>query len=119
MEDKTDLFSGVELDLSEVQALEEQGQKEKEQKALYEQQVIEQQKAADAKAEAEKPLTFGDYATEIPKAVYLGARDTAASLITLPEQLIDFATGEMAREGATEEGYQPEWDDWMEDKALL
>ena len=116
MEDKTDLFSGTELDLSEIQSLEEQGQKEKEQKALYEQQVIEQQKAADAKAEAEKPLTFGDYATEIPKALYLGARDTAASIITLPEQLIDLFTGEMAEEAKTEAGYQPEWDDWMEDK---
>ena len=43
MEDKTDLFSGMELDLSEIQSLEDQGQKEKEQKALYEKQVIEQQ----------------------------------------------------------------------------
>ena len=53
----------------------------------------------------------GEYVKEVFSAVGGGIQDTASSLVTLPERVIDFATGEMARESKTKEGYKPEWDD--------
>ncbi len=102
--------------LAEINELEEEGRQRAEKEAEYEAAIDAQNKAELQKQEDEKPLTAGDYLTEIPKALYLGTRDTAASLITLPEQIMDFFSGEMAEEAKTDEGYQPEWDDWMEDK---
>ena len=61
----------------------------------------------------EKDLTFGDYVGEIPKALLAGGRDTVASLITLPEQIIDWFSGDMSREHKEEGGYDPSWDDWL------
>ena len=57
----------------------------------------------------------GEYVKEVFSAVGGGIQDTASSLVTLPERVIDFATGEMARESKTEEGYKPEWDDFFVD----
>ena len=57
----------------------------------------------------------GEYVKEVFSAVGGGIQDTASSLVTLPERVIDFATGEMARESKTDEGYKPEWDDWFVD----
>ena len=54
----------------------------------------------------------GEYTKEIFSALGGGLQDTASSLITLPERLIDMATGEMARE-QKEGGYTAEWDDWF------
>ena len=69
--------------------------------------------AVQAAEEVEdKELTLGDRVKDVAVAPFLGIRDTASSFITLPEQIIDFATGEMARE-AKEGGYDTEWDDWM------
>ena len=57
----------------------------------------------------------GEYVKEVFNAVGGGIQDTASSLITLPERVIDLATGEMARESKTKEGYKPEWDDFFVD----
>ena len=57
----------------------------------------------------------GEYVKEVFSAVGGGIQDTASSLVTLPERVIDFATGEMARESKTKEGYKPEWDDFFVD----
>ena len=54
----------------------------------------------------------GEYTKEIFSALGGGIQDTASSLITLPERIIDMATGEMARE-QKEGGYTAEWDDWF------
>ena len=54
----------------------------------------------------------GEYTKEIFSALGGGLQDTASSLITLPERIIDMATGEMARE-QKEGGYTAEWDDWF------
>ena len=54
----------------------------------------------------------GEYTKEIFSALGGGIQDTASSLITLPERIIDFATGEMGRENK-EGGYKAEWDDWF------
>ena len=40
----------------------------------------------------------GEYTKELFSAIGGGIQDTASSLVTLPERVIDFATGEMARE---------------------
>ena len=55
----------------------------------------------------------GEYTKEIFAALGGGLQDTASSLITLPERIIDFATGEMGREAKEEGGYKAEWDDWF------
>jgi hypothetical protein len=57
----------------------------------------------------------GEYVKEAFSAIGGGLQDTASSLVTLPERVIDFATGEMAREAKTKEGYKPEWDDFFVD----
>ena len=57
----------------------------------------------------------GEYVKEVFSAVGGGIQDTASSLVTLPERVIDLATGEMARESKTKEGYKPEWDDFFVD----
>ena len=57
----------------------------------------------------------GEYVKEVFSAVGGGIQDTASSLVTLPERIIDAATGEMARESKTKEGYKPEWDDFFVD----
>jgi len=57
----------------------------------------------------------GEYVKETFSALGGGAQDTLSSLVTLPERIIDAATGEMAREAKTDEGYKPEWDDWFVD----
>ena len=57
----------------------------------------------------------GEYVKEVFSAVGGGIQDTASSLVTLPERVIDFATGEMGRESKTKEGYKPEWDDFFVD----
>ena len=48
----------------------------------------------------------GEYVKEVFSAVGGGIQDTASSLVTLPERVIDLATGEMARESKTKEGYK-------------
>ena len=80
-------------------------------------QEREKESEAEAAVEAaketeDKELTLGDRVKDVAVAPFLGIRDTASSFITLPEQIIDFATGEMAKE-AKEGGYDTEWDDWM------
>ena len=82
-------------------------------------QEREQAREAEAAAiqaeeqEAEdKELNLGDRVKDVAVSGVVGLRDTASSFITLPEQIIDFATGEMSRE-SKEGGYDTEWDDWL------
>ena len=80
---------------------------EQERAALREQEAQEE----EAKAEANKPdqgANLGDYIVDTVKAPIAGARDAAANLITIPERVIDFASGE-----AFEEGYETEWDNFL------
>ena len=93
--------------------------------AVINMQEAEQERAAsreqeaqedEARAEANKPeekANLGDYITDTVKAPIAGARDAAANLITVPERVIDFISGEMQEEAATEEGYQTEWDSML------
>ena len=88
-------------------------------KEAYRLQQVEiaEQNAAQQKAELEDSRNkekwgVGEYTKEIFSALGGGIQDTASSLITLPERIIDMATGEMARE-QKEGGYTAEWDDWF------
>ena len=79
----------------------------------------EQRKAtqAQAQAEVEDPRNkekwgVGEVIKETTSAIGGGLQDTASSLITAPERIIDFFTGEMERENKAG-GYKPEWDDFF------
>ena len=57
--------------------------------------------------------TVGDYAADTLIGAGSGFRAGVSTIITAPERVIDYFNGEMEEEEATEEGYQPEWDDFM------
>jgi hypothetical protein len=79
--------------------------------------IREQKEVEDNNAEVEANLQekpdLGDYVKDTAVGVAGGLQDTASSLITLPERVIDFFSGEMGEEAKTEEGYKAEWDDWF------
>ena len=92
---KDEELANVAIELGEA-ALERE---DEEARAAEEEERI---KAAEAKAEAEKN-TAGE---ELTSAVTGGLRDTASSLVTLPERVNDMFSGEMQREG---DDYEPEF----------
>tara|TARA_Y100000814_G_C12361588_1_gene409291 strand:+ start:3071 stop:6886 length:3816 start_codon:yes stop_codon:yes gene_type:complete len=77
-----------------------------------EQEVPEEVIPEEAKPEPEGP-TAGDYVADTFIGLGAGARDIASNIITTPERVIDFFSGEMEEEGKTEEGYKTEWDQFM------
>ena len=95
----------------EAQEVQEQYNKEKEQRDL---EAEEARKRALIEEEKNRKANLGDYIKDTGVGVVAGVQDTASSLITLPERIIDFFTGEMARENK-EGGYKAEWDDWFVD----
>ena len=95
----------------EAQEVQEQYNKEKEQREL---EAEEARKRALIEEEKNRKANLGDYIKDTGVGVVAGVQDTASSLITLPERIIDFFTGEMARENK-EGGYKAEWDDWFVD----
>ena len=72
----------------------------------------EAQKQLLVEQEKNKKANLGDYIKDTGVGVVAGVQDTASSLITMPERIIDYFTGEMGREG---KDYKPEWDDWFVD----
>ena len=82
------------------------------QKAVNNEVEVEQEEVAK---EIVKPEghTIGDYAADTLIGAGSGFRKGVGNIITAPERVIDYFNGEMAEEEATEEGYQPEWDDFM------
>ena len=75
-------------------------------------QLTQQKESEIEDSRNKKNWGIGEYTNELFSAIGGGVQDTASSLVTLPERLIDFATGEMGRENK-EGGYKPEWDDWF------
>ena len=71
------------------------------------------QAEATAQEEEDPANDLGDYIRDTAVGVVGGLQDTASSLITAPERVIDAFTGEMAEEAKTKEGYRTEWDDWF------
>ena len=80
----------------------------------FSQDVAEAKAKQDAE-QADPNNDLGDYIRDTAVGVVGGLQDTASSLVTVPERVIDAFTGEMGREAQTEEGYQTEWDDWFTD----
>ena len=74
---------------------------------------FEKDQVDDEEVNLEEKPDLGDYVKDTAVGVVGGLQDTASSLITLPERVIDFFTGEMGEEAKTDEGYKPEWDDWF------
>ena len=72
-----------------------------------------------AKAELKDPRDaekwgFKALAKEGQSILSGGLQDTASSITTFPERTIDAFSGEMARERKTEQGYQPDWDPFVD-----
>jgi hypothetical protein len=93
--------------------------REQQEAIRLQQQEQDEQLALQKKKEIEDTRNkenwgVGEYTKEIFSALGGGLQDTASSIITLPERIIDFATGEMGRENK-EGGYKAEWDDWFVD----
>ena len=65
-------------------------------------------------AEQEDPRNKQDWGLagvtkEVQSALAGGLQDTASSLATFPERVVDMFSGEMAAENKTEQGYRPDW----------
>ena len=91
-----------------------QESKESNEEAIQqEKQQVDQVTPITPEPKEETKATAMDYVKDTGTGVYLGLKDTARSIVTLPEQIIDFFSGEMSREG---KDYDPEWDDWMTSK---
>ena len=96
------------------QFIQEQQAKEK---AFGEQEAAQQAAEAQLVAEQEDPRNRENWGVagvvkELQAAFGGGIQDTASSIVTLPERLLDTANGEIQREQA-EGGYDTEWDDWF------
>ena len=90
----------VEIDLAEKQKVESEAKEDG-----------QEVNPVEVKSEEENdPATLMDYVKDTGTGVYKGLQQTASSLVTLPEQVLDYFNGEMAREG---KDYKPEWDDWF------
>ena len=105
-------ISGDGLTIKETAAAVENMQEAEQERAVLRQQNIEQE---EQKAEANKPegANLGDYIADTVKAPIAGVRDGVANIITAPERVIDFVSGEMQEESETEEGYETEWDKFL------
>jgi hypothetical protein len=99
-------MSGDGLSEEETAAAVENMQAAEQERAAVQQQYAEQEEQA---AEVNKPegANLGDYIADTVKAPIAGARDAAANLITFPERVIDMASGKMAEDQKSEEGYDP------------
>ena len=100
-------LSGDGLSEEETAAAVANMQAAEQERAAVQAQYAEQEEQA---AEVNKPegANLGDYITDTIKAPIAGVREAAANIITTPERVIDMVSGE-----AFEEGYEPEWDDFL------
>ena len=89
-------------------------QKEIQAQNLQEQQSAEQYKAEQADPRNKENWGAGGVIKELQSAFLGGLQDTASSVVTAPERLIDVATGEMQQE-MKDSKYTAEWDDWFVD----
>ena len=96
-------------EFNENQLAEEKRLKEEEQFELQQQE----QRAAEVKDShsAKDASEFGlkENLKEVQNALAGGVRDTASSILTAPERILDMATGEMAEQAKQEGGYVPDW----------
>ena len=105
-------ISGMGMSEEETAAAVANIQAADEQKAINNQIEEGKEEVAEEVAKPEGH-TVGDYAADTLIGAGSGFRKGVGNIITIPERVIDYFNGEMAEEEATEEGYQPEWDDFM------
>ena len=79
---------------------------------------LEQEELEQAKAEQKDPRNkesgggFAGNVKEVSSIVTGGLQDTASSITTFPERVVDMLNGEMVREG---ENYRPDWDPFVDE----
>ncbi len=116
-------YGKTEEELQRLQSIEQETDQYHNQVAERESEAgerAEQEAAAQtqALAEQEDPRNKENWGVagvvkELQSAFTGGTQDTASSIVTLGERVIDTATGEIQEEQKTEEGYDTEWDDWF------
>ena len=76
-------------------------------------EIRKQKEAENAQAEQDanpdKP-DLGDYVKDTFTGVAAGGQAFASDIVTIPERIIDYFSGEMKEEG---DDYDTEWDDWF------
>ena len=94
--------------------IDQQAQRERQSQELQEGQERREQLVKETKDVRDKKDGggFKGVLKEAQSAIQGGLQDTASSLITAPERVIDMATGKMAREG---DNYDPKSDDFFVD----
>jgi len=94
--------------------IDQQAQRERQSQELQEGQERREQLVKETKDVREKKDGggFKGVLKEAQSAIQGGLQDTASSLITAPERVIDMASGKMAKEG---ENYDPKSDDFFVD----
>ena len=86
--------------------------------AQQEAEELEQEELEQAKAEQKDPrnkeggVGIAGTAKEVSSIVTGGLQDTASSITTFPERVVDMLNGEMVREG---ENYRPDWDPFVDE----
>ncbi len=91
--------------------------------AAEERVQAEEAAQSQALAEQEDPRNkknwgVGGVVEEVKAAVAGGTQDTASSIATLPERVLDMASGDMQKEIAETGGYDPASDDWFVDDSI-
>ena len=76
-----------------------------------------QYRAEQADPRNKEQWGIGGVVKELQSAFAGGIQDTASSIVTAPERIMDLASGKMTDEAKTEEGYKAEWDDFFVDDA--
>ena len=125
MGDDLDPNQGLQIDQNMLDHVIAEGEStlQKLQAEEAQQQQYEENEAATVQkytAEQDDPRNkenwgVGGVVKELQSAFSGGIQDTASSLVTLPERVLDLATGEMTEESRTKEGYDAEWDNWFVD----
>ena len=104
-----DPFNPINVDKDVVQSDLEITSNISERNEAYDQINEAQQQQRQQILDESKPLE--GTGSELGNAIAGGLVDAVSDIVTLPERVIDLATGEMAEEGVD---YKPEWDDWLE-----
>jgi len=103
-----DNSGGQGLSEEETAAAVENMQAAEQERAATQAQYAEQREQQIAAQTAQEGANLGDYIADTFKAPIAGVRDAVANVITTPERVIDMVSGE-----AEEEGYEPEWDNFL------
>ena len=99
------------------QWIDNETKRENEQKDLTEKAEAETAKLEAEQADPRNKENWGvgGVVKELQSAFTGGAQDTASSIVTLPERILDLTTGEVVEESKDGGKYDTEWDNWFVD----